>query len=239
MKTVTDLVNLRMRLSCDPSVSLPSPEEVLEWFKVLRAGWVHNGTKDMAHVILHSKNHSNAFFLCKRLLGFGNLREIVSACIIQELRVAGLQKVDGVFGSPYSSILLAGDVGRLLGVKTYVPEKDPTDPDGKRMRFKPDDPIPEGAVLLQVEELVTTWDSGFATAAAIVAGNPNPVIFSPFVGVFVHRPRKINRVLSDGRIIVPFVERQVDAWEPADCPLCKAGSEAVLPKGENWSKLIG
>lgn len=225
-------------------ISLPNqsiltfiPEEVLEWFKILGAGWVHDGDPKKPHAILHSKKHSNGFFLCKRVLAYGNLREILANCMIQRLQAAGLKKVDGVFGSPYSSILLAGDIGRLLGVKTYVPEKDQNDPSGKRMRFKPDDVIPEGATLLQVEELVTTFDSGEATKQAIIAGNPYPVTFAPLVGVLVHRPPKIHRLLPDGRTLVPFIERQVDAWEPAECPLCKAGSKAVLPKTQ-WAELV-
>jgi len=215
---------------------LPTQEEVLTWFKMLSAGWVHDGDPSKPHAILHSGKHSDGFFLCKRVLAWGNLREVLAACIINELRKVGLGKIDGVFGSPYSSILLAGDVGRLLGVKTYVPEKDPKDLSGKRMFFKPDDPIPEGSVVLQVEELVTTWDSGGATAEAVKAGNPFPVTFAPFVGVLVHRPPEIVRILPCGRIIVPFIERQVNAWDPTECPFCAAGSRAVFPKTQ-WAQL--
>ncbi|MGA2418207.1 MAG: hypothetical protein ABSF55_03145 [Candidatus Staskawiczbacteria bacterium] len=215
---------------------LPPPEDVLEWFKLFRAGWVYPDDPAHAHAILHSGKHSNGFFLCKKVLAYGNLREIIAACMIAELRKAGLGKVDGVFGSPQSSILLSGDIGRLLGVKTYVLEKDAKDPDGKRMLFKPDDPAPEGSVLLGIEELVTTWSSGGASTEAIVVGNPYPVTFAPLVGVLVHRPPKIVRALPDGRTIVPFIECQVDAWDPAQCPLCAAGSKAVLPKS-NWAEL--
>jgi hypothetical protein len=223
---------------CDDQVwNLPSPEDVLEWFKLFRAGWVYPGDPSHAHATLHSGKHSNGFFLCKRLLSFGNLREIIAACINAELRKAGLGKVDGVYGSPYSSILLVGDVSRLLGVKAYVPEKDPSDPKGKKMIFKPDDPAAEGSVLLGIEELVTTFDSGEATKAAMIAGNPYSVTFAPQVGVLVHRPPEIVRALPDGRTIVPFIERQVDAWDPEKCPLCAAGSKAVLPK-TNWAQLV-
>ena len=216
---------------------LPRFEEVLEWFKMLNAGWVHGGDFTKPHVILHSGKHSNGFFLCKKLLGWGNLREVVAACMVNELKKAGLGKIDGVFGSPYSSILLAGDIGRLLGVKTYVPEKDPKDPEGKRMYFKPDDPIPGGSVILQIEELVTMFGSGETTKQAIIASNPEPITFAPFVSTFVFRPPVIDRNIPDGRILVPFIEKQVDAWEPGDCPLCKQGSVALAPKGENWAKL--
>lgn len=215
---------------------LPTPEDVLEWFKLLKAGWVHDGDVTKPHVKLHSGKCSTGFFLCKKVLAYGNLREIMAACIIKKLKEAGLGKVDGVFGSPYSSILLTGDVGRLLGAKTYVPEKDPSDPAGKRMLFKPDDFAPEGSVLLQIEELITTFDSGEATKQAIIKGNPYLVTFAPFVGVLVHRPPKIVRELPDGRVIVPFIERQVDAWDFVDCQLCPRGSVPLLPKTQ-WAEL--
>lgn len=233
MLTIEDLRQFRLA----GLATLPSPDDVLGWFKILQAGWVHDGDPKKPHAILHSGKCSTGYFLCKKVLKCGNLREILAACMIVTLRKAGLKRVDGVFGSPYSSILLAGDIARLLEVPVYVPEKDPKDPAGKRMLFKPDDPIPEGSVLLQIEELVTTFDSGAATKGAIARDNPYPVGFVPFVGVLIHRPPKIERKLLDGRMIVPFIEKQVDAWEPADCPLCKAGSAALAPKGENWAKL--
>jgi len=229
--------NMPLKELClDRSTYLPSEEEVLGWFEIMRAGWVHNGDPKKPHAKLHSGKCSDGFFLCKRVLAHGNLREILAACIKDRLRKAGLDKIDGVFGSPYSSILLAGDVGRLMGVPTYVPEKDPLDPAGKRMLFKADDPIPEGAVLLQIEELVTTFDSGEAAKQAIIIGNPYPVKFAQFVGVLVHRPPKIVRELPDGRTIVPFIERQVNAWEPGKCPRCKEGSKSLPPK-TNWAEL--
>ena len=126
--------------------------------------------------------------------------------------------------------------GRLLGVKTYVPEKDPKDPAGKNMIFKPDDPIPAGATLLQVEELITMFDSGAATKDAIIKGNAEPVEFAPFVATLVYRPPVIARNLADGRKILPFIEKQVNAWDPKDCPLCAAGSVPISPK-LNWNKL--
>ncbi len=235
--TRDDLLNISLKTY---GSILPEPEEVLEWFATLEAGWVHSGKPEDPHVVLHSKKHSNGFFLCKKVLKYGNLREIIAACIINRLKKAGLGKVGCVIGSPQSSILLTGDVGRLLGVPTYVLEKDPKDPKGKDMLFKPDDPIPENCEVLQIEELVTTWDSGDATTRAVINSNPTPVIFHPLVGVFVFRPPVINYTLPDARRIVPFIEKQVDAWDiehGETCPLCEGGSEALLPKGSNWARL--
>lgn len=217
---------------------IPTPEEAMKWFEDLQAGWVYKGDPKKPHAKLHSGKCSDGFFLCKRVLSHGNLRELLAACIIRRLRNSGLfmEEVGGVFGSPYSSIMLAADVGRLLGVKTYVPEKDPTDPAGKRMVFKSDDPIPAGTNLLQIEELVTTFDSGDETKRAIIKGSQFGVSFVPFVGVLVYRPPKIEYDLPDGRTIVPFIERIVNAWDPSECPLCKDGSVPLAPK-TNWAEL--
>jgi orotate phosphoribosyltransferase len=226
---------LHISLSTYGSI-LPEPEEVLEWFDMLEAGWVYGGDPTKPHAILRSKNHSDGFFDCKKVLKHGNLREILAACMIKRLMEAGMGRVGCVLGSPQSSILLSGDVGRLLGVPTYVLEKDATDPAKKRMLFKPDDPIPENSEILHIEELVTTWDSGGATTEAVVAGNPNPVTFYPLVGVLVYRPPVIDRNLLDGRTIVPFIEKRVNAWSPESCPLCADGSKAIFPKTQ-WAEL--
>ena len=215
---------------------LPDDTDLLEWFKLLDAGWVYGGDCKKPHAKLHSGKHSDGFFLCKKVLAWGNLREIIAACIIEQLRRAyggSLPQIDGVFGSPYSSILLAGDVGRLLGVKTYVVEKDPEFKG--RMIYKGDDEIAPGSTLMQIEELVTTFDSASKTADAIKRCVPN-VSLLVYVPTFVHRPPEISRDLPDGRVIVPLIERQVNAWESSDCPLCQAGSKALSPKTE-WAEL--
>lgn len=212
-------------------------EDILEWFKLLGAGWIHNGDPKKPHAKLASGKCSNGFFLCKKVLAYGNLREIIARNILEGL--AGLvdnNQIDGVFGAPYSSILLAGDVGRLLGVKTYVPEKDPADPAGKKMLFKGDDMAPENALLLQVEELITTSGSAEAAKQAMIAGHPYPIRFVPAVGTFVYRPEKIIRWLPDRRVVAPVIEREVAIWDPAECPLCKAGSVPLAPK-THWAEL--
>jgi orotate phosphoribosyltransferase len=222
---------------------LPSPTDVLDWFTVFEAGWMHDARPQSPHALLASGKHSNGFFLCKRVLKFGNLREILAACIIDNLRQStGMGEMwtpGGVYGAPYSSITLAADVGRLLGVPNYIVEKGPKDANGKdTMIFKDDDPIPEGTTLLEIEELITVATSVTAATNAIVNGNPYPVEFAPYVGALIHRPPELVRRLSDGREIAAFIERQVDAWSPSDCPLCQFGSK-VLPPKTNWAELTG
>ncbi len=242
MSDTTKFDLCHMTLDLDFRSGLPTSGEVMRWFGVMEAGWVYSGEPTKPHAKLHSGRHSNAFFLCKALLMHGNLREIIAACMIERLEAGfGLSALDGVFGSPQSSILLSGTIGRLLGVPTYVLEKDRKDLTGKKMVFKNDVAIPEGATLLQVEELWTTGESALASRQAIIEAAPHEICFADKIGVFVYRPPVINRILNDGSAVIPFIEKQVDSWDPDGpdgCPLCKQGSEALEPKGENWAKLL-
>lgn len=218
--------------------TVPTAEEILQWFEVLEAGWIYDGNPSRPHAKLHSGKCSDGFFLVKKVLKYGNLREILAAAIVAKIPGELRSGIGGVFGAPYSSITLAGDVARLLGAPNYVVEKGPKDESGKpTMVFSGDDPVPAYTTLFQVEDLITTYDSAKLTRDAIRAGNPEPVQFIPFVGTVVHRPPEM--VLSyDGQQVLALVNKQVSAWNPADCPWCKQGSIPLLPKAPgNWAKL--
>lgn len=236
MVTFEELMTLNLR---DFHGNFPSNRRLLEWFTVLEAGWVHDGYPDKPHAKLHSGKHSTGYFLCKRVLQYGNLREILAAVIVHELKkVMSLDTVHGVFGAPNSSTTLAADVGRLIGVPNHEIEKNIGTDGSVVMTFKPDAPIRKGANLLRVEELVTTLDSSNKATAAVINRNPHPVNILPQIGVLVYRPPVICRQQPNGSLIVPAIECQVDAWEPRDCPLCKKGSLAIEPKGANWAQLV-
>lgn len=233
--TLESLMKLSLRDAGNYGTFLPLQEEVLEWFRLLEAGWVHGGDPKKPHAKLYSGKCSTGYFLCKKLLKYGNLREILAACIIKKLREAGLDNwnVGGVFGAPYSSITLVADVARLLGVPNYIVEKGPKDEDNNdTMVFKSDDPIPQDTVLLQAEELITTLHSANMARLAIICGNRNRVSFAPSVGALVYRPELIN---TSKDAIVAVIQREVSASE-APCDLCKQGSRAIEPKF-HWAEL--
>lgn len=229
--TVKDLMCSHLGFS-----QLPSPERALQWFEVLEAGWVHNNDPAKPHVILASGKHSNGFFLCKKVLKYGNLREMLAACIINNLRKVGsLSGIGGVFGAPYSSITLSADVAKLMRVPHYIVEKS-KNPDGSDgMVFKADDPIPDGTTLLQVEELITTLHSASLAKDAIITGNPGQVNFFPVIGALVYRPDNLENEFA--RYVCAHISKSVPSWEPDKCPLCAKGSVAIRPKG-NWAQLV-
>ena len=138
-----------------------------------------------------------------------------------------------VVGSAYAAITYSYHLATIMGAKHGFTEKDPKDP--KRMiwsRFV----IPEGASVMQCEELITTLQTTNEVKQAVREGNPNPVKFFSEVVTVVHRP--VALPVDTNRVILPLVERAVKSWAPEECPLCAQGSPRLKPK-HHWAELTG
>lgn len=212
------------------------PEEILHWFDLLDAGWMHDGDPKRPHAELTSGKCSNGFFDCLRVLRHPNLNEILARQLVQRLKAEGIERVNWIIGSPYAAITFSYEVAKLLFAVHGFVEKDPNDPKGKKMVWRRMT-IPEGATVLQIEELITTSGTFQEVRRAVEAGNPDPVIFLPVVGALVHRPPKLP-VTYDGRRVTALVEKEIWAVDPSECSLCKQGSKRVRPK-THWAELTG
>ncbi|MFC1622577.1 hypothetical protein ACFL1Y_01095 [Patescibacteria group bacterium] len=214
-----------------------SVEEILKWFGLCDAYWLHSGNLSDPHAELTSGMCSNGFFDCLRVLKYVNLSEILAHQLARKIRVAiGYhQIVNWVIASPMAGITFGHDVARALDANFFMfTEKDPKHGGmlWKRMA------IPEGDTVLQIEELVTTSETLNAVQEAVNVGNPNPVNWLPYIGVFVHRPPKLPVDQYGDRQVVSLIEKKVWAVDPRECPLCKAGSVRYTPK-THWLELTG
>lgn len=210
---------------------------VLKCFDACDAAWMHDDDPKNPHAELTSGKCSNGFFDCMRVLCRANLNEILALQLVRKLRAENLiGKIDWVIGSPYAAITFSYEVAKALGAIHAFAEKDPSDPKGKKMvwrRMK----IPEGANVLQIEELITTSGTFKEIRRAVKEGNPDPVNFLPVIGALVHRPPKLPADYGDIKVIA-LVEKEVWAVEQNECELCKAGSKRLRPKA-NWAELTG
>jgi len=215
-----------------------SEEEILELFSQCDAGWLHDGDPKNPHVVLRSGNCSTGYFNCRRVLCFPNLCQILAGQIVKRLDDPGIGKlVDCVVGSPYSAITTSFEVARKLGALHFFAEKDPSDPDRKRMIFK--EKIPSGARVLQVEELITTSGTFAKVRNAVQAKNNGQVNFLPYVATIIHRPSEVVPFYRFGQEeirVLPLVDVVVESFKQSECPLCAKGSERLSAK-ENWAKL--
>ena len=219
-------------------------EAILHWFKECDAVWLYDGDPNpkKPHAELTSGMCSNGFFDCMRVLCHPAFTEILALQLAQKLREQGVGPVDWVIGSPYAAITFSYELARALGAIHGFAEKDPADPQGKKMAWRRMK-IPPQSRILQVEELITTSGTFQEVRRAVREGNGDSVNFLPAVATLVHRPPKLPAYYSDdlSRMsihVFSLIEREVWAVKPEECPLCKAGSRRVRPKS-NWAELTG
>jgi len=210
--------------------------EILHWFDLCDAAWVHDGDPKKPHAELTSGMCSNGFFDCMRVLRYPNLAEILGWQLAKKLKSHMSGTVDWVIGSAYAAITFSYEVAKALRAIHGFVEKDSADPKGKKMlwaRMK----IPAGAKALQIEELITTSGAMTEVRRAVEEGNGEPVNFLPIVGALVHRPPRLSADYGDRKVIA-VIEKEIWAVDPKDCPLCKAGSPRYRPK-THWAELTG
>lgn len=216
-----------------------SEEEILDWLDCCEAIWLHNGDNTRPHAELSSGLCSNGFFDLRRVLKHPNLCEILACQLVKKLeREEGIMGVDWVIGSPYSAITISHEVARQIGAMHGFCEKDPSDPQGKRMVWR-GEIIPSGSKILQAEELVTTSATFKEIRRALTEAHCRSLSneFLPVVGALVHRPPKLTSHYENVEVI-SLIEKEVWAVDPSQCHLCKAGSRRLRPRA-NWQELTG
>lgn len=215
---------------------LITPEMILDWFYERNAAWVHDGDPEKPHAKLTSGLCSNGYFNCPEVLKHPYLNQTLAQRLVRKLEQNGIDRVDWVIGSPYSAITFSYEVAKIFGAIHSFAEKDPTDPEGKKMIWRRMT-IPAGANVLQIEELVTTSGTFKKVQRAIEEGNAEPVNFLPEIGILIHRPSKLPVDYGDRKAIA-LVEKVVWSTEQENCLLCKAGSPRYSPKS-HWRELTG
>lgn len=241
MSEISDVLNLDARDFFDSRgkpQEIPE-EEIIRWFEILDACWVHSGRPEDPHAELTTGLCSNGFFDCLRVLKYINLSEILAVQLALKLeRIIGPERINQigwVIGSPMAAITFSHDVAKAMGIPiSMFTEKDPANPKKiiwKRMA------IPAGEKVLQIEELITTSHTLLEGEKAVREGNPNPIEFVPYVGAVVHRPPKMVDNY-EGKKVVAIIEKEIWAVPQDGCGLCKKGSKRLKPKS-NWAELTG
>lgn len=201
---------------------------ILAIYQKCEAFWFfdYGGDQKAPHVLLTGGDCSDGYINS----AFVTSRPNMLSYIVKEL-TPRLPRVDWVVGSPYAAITFSYELARQIGARHGHAEKDPHDP--KRMRWQRS-AIPEGATVLQAEELITTFGTTLAVRRAIEEENPAPVQFLPFIATVIYRPQDLNA--PPPLEVYALVKREVKTWKSDACPLCKRGSQALRPK-EHWAEL--
>jgi orotate phosphoribosyltransferase len=215
-----------------------NPEEILEWCEAENAYWAYEGepSPEKPHAELTFGLCSDGYFNLPRILRYPNVAEILGRQLAKQLLYAGVGNVDWVVSSAYAAITFGHEVAKGLGAIFQSVEKDPTDPNQKRMLWQKMN-IPADSRVLQVEELVNTTGTLDQVRQAVEKGNAEPVDFLFIVGALVLRPPKLLPRYGD-KEIVALVKKEMRAFSPKECPYCKDGSPRYRPK-THWAELTG
>lgn len=211
--------------------------EILKFFRLCDAFWLHDGDPSKPHAELTSGKCSNGFIDCLRVLQYRNLSQILAEQLARKVRQFTRRTIHVTIGSPMAGIYFADDLGEALNAPIRLfAEKDPKNP-GKMTwnRIK----LRHEYGVLQVEELTTTSKTLNEVFYAVNEGNGGEwVNWLPYVAILVHRPPKLPVTHYGDRQVIALIEKEIWAVEPENCPLCKAGSKRLRPK-QNWAELTG
>ncbi len=209
-----------------------SEQNVLEFYDQANAVWFfdYSGDLTVPHVELTGGLCSDGYFDSPLVLSDPVSTEILAYELATRLGSAGISP-DWVIGSAYSAITFSYEVAKKLRARHGHTEKDPSDP--KRMHWRRW-VIPEGATVLQVEELITSFGTTLEVRRAVEEENPKPVQFLPMVGTIIYRPSDLNASMP--LKVVALAQREIKTWKREDCPLHQQGSPALRPK-EHWAEL--
>ncbi|MDP2934131.1 MAG: hypothetical protein Q8N81_08505 [bacterium] len=230
---ISNLDDLRTALGNFAPTALILDEELLAHIARLCDGfWMHSGNPKQPHAILTSNLHSNGFLSGPKYLQYPEIAGFFAEQTIRKLPpdVKAL-KIDTVVGSAYAAITFAWEVARLLGARHIHTEKE-----GKSQALLRFDLSP-GERVLRVEDLITTTSTVASVTEALVKRcAPELPNFAQAILTLVSRSAEKEYA---GDPIYHGVYFNIENFDPATCPLCAAGSEAIRPRAtpENWARL--
>jgi len=187
-------------------VKLPK-EQILEIFK-------DSGALLEGHFQLTSGLHSPHYFQCAKVLQYPKFLHLFAGEIAKHFEYS---EIEVVISPAIGGIVVGTEVGRVLGCRTIFAErKDST------MQIRRGFELRQGERVLVVEDVVTTGGSVFEVMDIVKGSGAR----TAGVGYIVDRSN--GKVRFDAKQ-ASILQMDVVTYQPADCPLCRAGGAAVKP----------
>ena len=181
------------------------------------------------HFELRSKLHSDRYFQCANVLRYPRIAAKLCDELVAKMKAAcDIGPIDGVISPAVGGILVGHEVARALDTKCVYAEKVPgegVDATGKpvtklamrRFALKPgeryvvaEDVVTKGGRVQETIDLVQAAGAEVAAVVLLVDRSKGAVRFGDIP-------------------MFSLVQIQPTTWEPAACPLCKAGGHPVHP----------
>lgn len=174
------------------------------------------------HFLLTSGKHSNQYMQCAKILQYPNYTQELMGMLANNYKD---EKIDYVIAPAVGGIIIGYELARQLGAKNMFAERDE---DGK-MTIRRGFHLPKGARVVVAEDVITT--GGSVQEVIDIAQEKGAEVVA--VAVLVDRS---NGSAQFGVRLDCALVAQVEVWEKEECPLCKAGKEALVKPGSRKIK---
>jgi orotate phosphoribosyltransferase len=174
------------------------------------------------HFLLSSGRHSDRYFQCAKLLRYPDKAAAALAGVSERIQAdigGGKLALDAVVGPAMGGVIVAYELGRLLGLPAFFTERDDTGAMSLRRGFE----VQPGQRILIAEDVVTTGKSSGECAKVLES-----------LGAEIAALACLVDRRGDGGEPLPwplYEAARVKAadWEISACELCKKGVPAVKP----------
>ncbi len=181
------------------------------------------------HFKLSSGNHSEYYLQSAKVLEDPKTAKLLADALAKEIQVSGIE-IDTVCAPALGGLIAGFALATALDKRSIFAERV-----GGEMTIRRGFEIRPGEKVLICEDIITTGGSALEAAKVVEEMGGEVVAFAALANRgFCHREnsdieRKPNCKLPTDKPFFALADFAFEMYTPEECPLCKAGSEAVKP----------
>ena len=189
----------------------------------------NSGALLSGHFILSSGNHSPNYLQSAKVLEEPKTAELLAKELAKLIKEAGIE-VDTVCAPALGGVIAGYELARALGVRSIFVERK-----NGAMELRRGFEVKKNEKVLICEDIITTGGSALEAAEIIKSLGAKVVAFAALANRgFCKRYGSEKEAKKECKLPqnIPFFalgDFEFEIYEPANCPLCKEGSEAIKP----------
>ena len=181
------------------------------------------------HFKLSSGNHSQYYLQSAKVLEQPKTATMLAEALAEQIKASGIE-IDTVCAPALGGLIAGYALAQALNVRYIFAERV-----GGEMTIRRGFDVKEGEKVLVCEDIITTGGSAMEAGAVVESLGGKIVAFAALANRgFCERQgsdvtRKENCKLPEGMPFFALDDFTFEMYDPSECPLCKAGSEAIKP----------
>jgi orotate phosphoribosyltransferase len=181
------------------------------------------------HFKLSSGNHSRFYLQSAKVLERPEVAAKLADELAKTIKASGL-KIDTVCSPALGGILAGYELARALGARFIFTER----VEGA-MTLRRGFEVCKGEKIIVCEDIITTGGSALEAAKCVENGGADVVAYAALANrgfcrrAGTDKAAKAECKLPDNLPFFALEDFEFEIYDPANCPLCKEGSEAIKP----------